>query len=165
MELKFYNKTKQLYDAFKIKIDSKYMRLEYTLKGYDKINEKLETTSPYKLTTDILINFLNQSIEADVFKPIQKYIEESGKKLNKMYRNIKKQRKRGFIREFAHKSNARDTMIFDVEQVLDIVKKDTNKDGNYSRYKKTICDIVSDDLKDNFKKLKEFKQKFSVSRS
>lgn len=162
MELKFYNKTKQLYDEFKIQVDSKYMRLEYTLKGYDKINEKLGTTSPYKLSQDTLKYFLNQSIKTDVFKPINDYIDASNKILTKLYRNVKKQHKRGYIREFSHKANARNTLIFDIQQVLDIIKTDAQKSKNYSKYKKTVYDIMSDELKDNFKKLEEFENKFYI---
>ena len=162
MELKFYNKTKQVYDAFKIQIDSNCMRLEYTLKGYDKIKDKLGTTSPFDLTMDTLRSFLNESVKTDVFKPIEAYINESNKKLIKMYRNVKKQNKKGYIKEFTHKANSKDSVIFDMNQVLDIIKTDAQKSKNYSKYKKIVNEIMSDSLKGNLDKYKEFKVKFFI---
>ena len=160
--LKFYNKAKELHDSFKIEVDDELMRLEYTLIGFDKIKSKLGTDSPLDLTDEAIADFLNESIKEDVFKPVEKYIDKTDKQLAKKYKQIKKQYKRGFIREFAHYCNAKDTDIFDIQQVLDIAKRDINKNHNGSRNKKLIDSIMSQSLKNNLDKFAEFKVKFQI---
>lgn len=161
-ELKFYNKSKELWDCFKIQVDDKIMRLEYKLTGFDKIADKLGTDKPLDLTDEAIVSFLNESIKEDVFKPIQKYIDKTDKQLVKKYKQIKKQYKRGFIREFAHYCNAKDTDIFDMQQVLDIAKRDINKSNNGSKNRKLIDSIMSPTLKYNLDKFAEFKVKFQI---
>lgn len=167
IELKFYDKTQQLYDSFKIRVDGEYMRIEYTLNGYDKIKEKLGTDDPFSLTDEQIISFLDESIENDVFKPIQKYINKTNKALAKKYREIKKQYKRGYIREFAHYCNSKDSEIFDIEQCFEIVKRDMIKSNshNYTYNKKLIDSIMSQSLKHNFEKLEELKAKFQMKKA
>lgn len=161
--MKFYNKTKELHDSFKIEVDDELMRLEYTLIGFDKIKAKLGTVSPLELTDEVIAQFLNESIAEDVFKPINKYISRTNKELSKQYRNLKKQYKRGYIREFAHYANSSDTEIFDMQQVLDIAKNDMNKSKNGTYNKRLIDSIMSSQFKGNFKKLEEFRSKFQIT--
>lgn len=164
--LKFYNKTKELHDSFKIEVDDELMRIEYTLIGFDRIKDRLGTDSPLDLTDEAIADFLNESIKEDVFKPIQKYIDKTDKKLTRKYKQIKKQYKRGFVREFAHYCNSKDADIFDMDQCISIVKKDMTKSAshNYSYNKKLIDSIISDSLKNNFAKYDEFKAKFQVKK-
>lgn len=161
--MKFYNKTKELHDSFKIEVDDELMRLEYTLIGFDKIKAKLGTVNPLELTDEVIAQFLNESIAEDVFKPINKYISRTNKELSKQYRNLKKQYKRGYIREFAHYANSSDTEVFDMQQVLDIAKNDMNKSKNGTYNKRLIDSIMSSQFKGNFKKLEEFRSKFQIT--
>ena len=161
--MKFYDKTKQLYDCFRIQVDNKYMRLEYSLTGYDKIKQVLGTDKVQDLTEDTIRSFLNDSISSDVFTPIQKYIDKTNKELTKKYKEIKKQYKRGFIREFAHYCNKKDTDIFDMNQVLEIAKKDIRKSNNAAKNKRLIDSIMSPVLKNNLDKFNEFKIKFYIN--
>lgn len=162
--LKFYDKTKQLYDCFKIQINNEYMRLEYSLTGYEKIKQSLGTDRLQDLTDDKIISFLNDSIKSDVFEPINKHIAITNKALLKKYKELKKQYKRGYIREFAHYCNSKESDMFDVKQCLDIVKKDMtkSKSKNHSYNKKLIDSIISPELKNNLKKFEEFKVKFHI---
>lgn len=161
--MKLYNKTKELHDSFKIEISDELTRLEYTLIGYDKINAKLGTINPFKLTDSIIAKFLNESITEDVFKPINRYIAKSNKELTKKYKQLKKQYKRGYIREFAHYANSKDALVFDIEQVLEIAKSDIIKNNNRTKNEKIIYSIMSDDFIGNYEKLEEFKRAFHIT--
>ena len=162
-ELKFYNKSKEMADYFKIKLDdNKIMRLEYKLTGYDKIANKLGTDKVMELTDEAIATFLNESIALDVFKPIEKYIDKTNKQLTKKYKELKKQYKRGFIREFAHYANSKDAEVFDMQQVLDIAKRDINRSNHGSKNRKLIDSIMSPTLKHNLDRFEEFKVKFQI---
>lgn len=165
-ELKFYNKSREMNDYFKIKLDDhKIMRLEYKLTGYDKIADKLGTDKVLELTDEAIADFLNESVAVDVFKPIKKYIAKTNKALTKKYKQIKKQCKRGYIREFANYCNSLDAEIFDIQQVLDIAKGDIVKSNNTTRNKKIIDSIISPILKHNLDKFEEFQVKFLINNS
>lgn len=161
--MKFYDKTKQLYDCFRIQVDNKYMRLEYSLTGYDKIKQLLGSDKIQDLTDDSIRSFLNESINSDVFTPIQKHIDKTNIELAKKYQEIKKQHKRGYLRQFANYCNSRDTDIFDIEQIYNICHKDMSQHNHYKRNKTMIEGIISMTLGNSFEKFREFKDKFSIN--
>ena len=159
-ELKLYNKTAQLAYCFSIYKKENYIRFEYRLNSYELIENRLGTSKVSELTDKAIRDLLSKSIREDIFKPVEAYINDSNKKLDKMYKNLKKQYKRGYIRQFAQYSSQLEMPILDMEQVIAIAKKDMNKSNNYSKNYKVIDEVMPDVLKNNLVKLDELKEKF-----
>lgn len=159
-ELKLYNKTEQLAYCFSIYKKEQFMRFEYRLHSYDLIQNRLGTSLVLELTDQAIRDFLSKSIQEDIFKPVEAFISDSNKKLEQTYKNLKKQYKRGYIRQFAQYSSQKQMEILDMEQVIEIAKKDMTKSNNYSKNYKVIDEVMPSILKKNYEKLSELKEKF-----
>lgn len=159
-ELKLYNKTEQLAYCFSIYKKENYMRFEYRLNSYELIENRLGTSRLSELTDEVIRDFLSKSIREDIFKPVETYINDSNKSLNRLYRDLKKRYKRGYIRQFAQYSSQIDVDILDMAQVIEIAKKDMSKSSNFSHNYKLVDEVMPNSLKNNFNKLAELKEKF-----
>ena len=136
------------------------MRFEYRLNSYELIENRLGTSRLSELTDEVIRDFLSKSIREDIFKPVEAYINDSNKGLDKLYRSLKKRYKRGYIRQFAQYSNSEQVEILDMEQVIAIAKKDMSKSNNFSHNYKLVDEVMPNILKGNFNKLAELKEKF-----
>ena len=159
-ELKLYNKTEQLAYCFSIYKKENYMRMEYRLNSYELIANRLGTDKVNDLTDEAIRDFLSKSIVEDIFKPVEAYINDSNKILKKMYTDIKKKHKRGYIRQFAQYSSQREVLILDMEQVVAIAKKDMSKSNHFKLNYKIVDEVMPTVLKNNLDKLAELKDKF-----
>lgn len=159
--LKLYNKSKQMWDCFKISIDKNMLRLEYVLNGYEKISDKLGTCKVTELTDDSIKQFIDNEIKEDVFNSVEKEITEENKVLKKVYSDLKKTR-RCYIKDFCSYCNKKGVNLFSIEQIYDIAESDIKRNmKNYSRQKKLIGNTIIDDIKNNMTLYEEFKTKFS----
>lgn len=161
-QLKLYNKTEQLSYCFSIYRKEQFMRFEYRLHSYDLIQNRLGTSRVSELTDQNIRDFLSKSIQEDIFKPVEAFLSDSNKKLEQTYKNLKKQYKRGYIRQFAQYSSQTQIEILDMEQVIAIAKKDMTKSNNYSKNYKVIDEVMPSILKKNYEKLSELKDKFLI---
>lgn len=159
-ELKLYNKTEQLAYCFSIYKKENYMRMEYRLNSYELIANRLGTDKVKDLTDEAIRDFLSKSIQEDIFKPVEAYINDTNKQLDKMYKNLKKKYKRGHARLFANYCNGKEVPILDAEQIYNIIKKNTTKTNHLAENKRLIYSVVSDCLVGNLDKLTELKNKF-----
>lgn len=162
-ELKLYNKTEQLAYCFRIYKKENFMRFEYRLNSYELIANRLGTSRVSELTDQNIRDFLSESIQEDIFKPVDAYMSDSNKELDKMYKNIKKKYKRGHTRLFANYCNGKEVSILDAEQIYNIVKKNTTKTNHLAENKRLIYSVVSDCLVGNLDKLDELKEKFILA--
>ena len=161
-QLKLYNKTEQLSYCFSIYRKEQFMRFEYRLHSYDLIQNRLGTDKLSELTDQAIRDFLSKSIQEDIFEPVEAYLSDTNKQLDKMYKNIKKKYKRGHTRLFANYCNGKEVAILDAEQIYNIVKKNTTKTNHLAENKRLIYSVVSDCLVGNLDKLDELKDKFLI---
>lgn len=159
-ELKLYNKTEQLAYCFSIYKKENYMRMEYRLNSYELIANRLGTDKVKDLTDEAIRDFLSKSIQEDIFKPVEAYINDTNKQLDKMYKNLKKKYKRGHIRQFAQYCSQKEVQILDMEQVVAIAKKDMSKSNHFKLNYKIVDEVMPTVLKNNLDKLAELKDKF-----
>lgn len=163
-ELKLYNKTEQLAYCFKIYKKENFMRFEYRLNSYELIENRLGTSRVSELTDQNIRDFLSESIQEDIFKPVETFINDSNKELDKMYKNIKKKYKRGHIRQFAQYCSQKEVQILDMEQVIAIAKKDMSKSNHFKLNYKIVDEVMPDVLKNNLEKLAELQDKFILEK-
>ena len=138
------------------------MRFEYRLNSYELIANRLGTSRVSELTDQNIRDFLSESIQEDIFKPVETFINDSNKELDKMYKNIKKKYKRGHTRLFANYCNGKEVAILDAEQIYNIIKKNTTKTNHLAENKRLIYSVVSPCLVGNLEKLSELKDKFLI---
>lgn len=91
-EWKWYNKTKQLFTCYQIRLDENYVRLEITLCGSKRIKAKngLETNVFFMFSDELINELFNKKIHAWIVEPIKKWRTEQEKKVKKIMRECKK---------------------------------------------------------------------------
>lgn len=156
--LKIYDKTTQL--KTKGGNDKNLLRIEYVLKSYDVIQSKLGASKVLDITDDIIKEFLNEYIQEDIFNAVERYIHMSNKELKALYKQVKSECKRGFVKEFGHRASHVGVNTFDLEQVFEICKKDIVKSKNNKRYRDTLTKTMPPQLQNNYAKLSEIHDKF-----
>lgn len=178
---KLYDKTKQLLDVYKIKIDGNFLRIEIGLLTSKKIKEVFGTTVINEITTDMLKEYYIKMVTKDLFKRFDKYIKDGNKELKLVAEQEKERDIKKWIRSFYLKSfslryeinkvskNKKDEdededkvtidLLFDSQQCLDIIKKNTKK--NYARAYRNIKNDVeeAEHKKNNLVKYNEIKAK------
>lgn len=169
-EIKIYDKTKQLYNEYKVIVDDRYMRIEYKLKDAQRIARAFGTNKLHEITDQQILEFLQQHIQIDLIDPIEKkHIPMSNKQLEKLFKTIKKNNKHKFIPIFvatAHgelcdnKKCSSLPLLFDIEQLITIVSSyDTKHKKRNIKLIKDNSNIVK--FHNNFDKLEEIKLKFT----
>lgn len=169
-EWKMYDKTQQLADVYKIKVDGNFLRIEIALLTPKKIKDVFGTTAIYEITEEQLKDYFIKMVEKDLFKAFDKYIKYSNKELlriakEEQEKDIKKWVRGFFLRSFKLKykpdeeSEADIDLLLDTQQCLDIIKKYTKK--NYARAYRNIKadDEESPEKKNNLAKYNEIKEK------
>jgi len=168
---KIYDKTRQLSEKFKIKLDKQYMRIEYTLHGSKKIEKALGTRYVNKMTDKAIYDYLKDMINKDLIKPIQKHIETSNKKLLNMAIELKEKDSRKWAKMFlytaiAEKEDIRNgalPLVIDIDQIKEIIKKVSSL-NNHTKTIGRLADEINryPYLLDNTNKLNELIDKFIV---
>ncbi|MBQ8999818.1 MAG: hypothetical protein IJ086_14175 [Clostridium sp.] len=168
-EYKIYNKTKQLYEVYKITVDGDYLRIEIVFLNSKKIKEIFGTTKIEEISMEMLETYFVEVVEKDLFKRIDKYIKDSNKKLKEIAKSEKEKDVRKWVKSFFLSSLSLKyivkgefsdiDLVFDIQQLLDIIKKDTGK--NYSRAYKNLKEYIEEReyKKNNLDKYAEIKEK------
>lgn len=169
VEYKIYNKTKQLQEVYKITVNGDYLRIEIVLLNSKKIKEIFDTTKINEISMEMLETYYIEVVEKDLFKRIDKYIKDSNKKIKEIAKvekekDVRKWVKSFFLSSLSLKYIVKDEfsdidLVFDIQQLLDIIKKDTGK--NYSRAYKNLKEYIDDReyKKNNLDKYAEIKEK------
>lgn len=164
VKCKIYNKTEQLLSVYKISVDKKYMRIEYTLQGYKKVKSVFRNCSIFELSDEDIKLYLIERINKEFINPLEKYLKKSNKNLTKIAQEEKKKDSRKWTRAFVlramlEKNEDLIPILFCNEQLKLILKKETKK--NYAR---TLKNLERDfergrDFNENLLKLEELKTK------
>lgn len=131
---KIYDKTYQLMDRFKIKVEDQYMRIEYTLTKTESIEKTLGTSSIYNLEDNTIKTWLVKKITRDLINPTQRYIHEKEKELYKLGQEEKATGSKNWCKNFIIKAmslrNNIETgdcpVVIDLNQLEKIIRKLTN---------------------------------------
>lgn len=164
VKCKIYDKTKQLLSVYKIIVDQKYMRIEYTLQGSKKIKSVFKGCGICELSDEAIKVYLIERIKKELINPLEKYIKISNKNLIKIAKEEKIKDSRRWTRAFVLRAMSEKTqdsipVLVCIEQLKSIIKKETKR--NYAR---TLKNLEKDfergkDFSENFLKLEELKNK------
>ena len=121
--------------------DKGIMRIEIVLKTHKKIQQSLGDNKLNNIKQEDLEKFFDKEIMKSLVLNFDSYIEESNKKLRQIAKeerekDIKKWVKAFFLESLGEKidNNKNLDLVFDIEQLLNIIKEHTK--SNYSRSKK-----------------------------
>lgn len=132
--LKIYDKSKEQ-RIKKIDIgDKQYIRFEYVLRD-EQIEKNLSTNEVAKLTDENMILFFTESIQKDVFDTLNKADKDIHNQLEQLYKQVKLELKRGYLREFFHRASH---IAYTTEQIEAIALTDMKKNKHYSRNKSLL---------------------------
>ena len=130
-EWKWYNKTKQLFTCYQIRLDENYVRLEITLCGSKRIKAKngLETNIFFMLSDELINEWFDKKIHAWIVEPIKKWRTEQEKKVKKIMRDCKKEDGYRWIdscitrilNEEIDTCTGHKPLILDVEEVIPLI--------------------------------------------
>lgn len=140
LRLKMYNKTKQLLEK-DVVVDKPYMRLEACLKDSRKINNAFGTTNVDEITDEMLWEYFESVVKADLFDRLDKQLEKSKVELRKELKSLKADDKKKYPKMFVMGvcslmyKNTKIPLILDVEQAYEILKKDVSR---WDRTYKTV---------------------------
>lgn len=136
--LKIYDKSKEQ-RIRKIDIGEKqYIRFEYVLRE-EQITNNLSTNEVAKLTDEAMLSFFIDSINKDVFNTLDIANNKITIQLTKLYKEIKAEYKRGFLREFFHRASH---IAYDPQQIEQVALTDMKKNYHYQRNKKLLYSIM-----------------------
>lgn len=136
--LKIYDKSKEQ-RIRKIDIGEKqYIRFEYVLRE-EQITNNLSTNEVAKLTDEAMLSFFIDSINKDVFNTLDIADNKITIQLTKLYKEIKAEYKRGFLREFFHRASH---IAYDPQQIEQVALTDMKKNYHYQRNKKLLYSIM-----------------------
>lgn len=134
MRIKIYNKTKQLEMEKKIKLDKLYFRIEVCLIDEKKIKTVFGTNLVEAITDEMIERYYMETVKADVFDGLDEYIAKSNKELKKELKLEKKADAKKYPKQFLkgacglkYKNNMNLDLVFDIEQVLEILKADVSR--------------------------------------
>lgn len=164
VKIKVYNKTKQLLEEYHIILANTYLRIEIVLKDTRKIKEVFNTTLVSEISLSDMEKYYVDTINQDIFKKIDKYIKDCNRELKKVAKEEQDKDMRKWTRSFllracGNRINNDLDLVFDIEQVLEIIKKKTGK--NYKRTLKRLeKDIEEKSYKQkNLERYSEIKSK------
>lgn len=136
--LKIYDKSKEQ-RIRKIDIgERQYIRFEYVLRE-EQITNNLSTNEVAKLTDEAMLNFFIDSINKDVFNTLDIADNKITIQLTKLYKEIKSEFKRGYLREFFHRASH---IAYDPQQIEQVALTDMKKNYHYQRNKKLLYSIM-----------------------
>lgn len=136
--LKIYDKSKEQ-RIKKIEIaDKQYIRFEYVLRE-EQIENNLSTNEVAKLTDEAMLSFFIDSINKDVFNTLDIADNKITIQLTKLYKEVKAEFKRGYLREFFHRASH---IAYCNEQIEQIALADMKLNNNYKRNKTLLNSIV-----------------------
>lgn len=151
--LKVYDKKYQLEEAYKIKINDKLMRIEYTFNRSQKVEDVFTTSKVNLLSDEAIRSYIVQAIENDLIKPIYKHIEEANKQLLKIAKQYQKLYPRGWGKKFI--ADSRTLKITKKKKGTDEIIEDNKMLLIDNQQLKDIVTIISKDKRTAKKLCKE----------
>lgn len=167
MELKIYDKSRQLNEVKETQINDNYMRFEYTLKVQSTIERMLGTSELENITDTQIKSFILENLKKDLFDKYDDYLIEANKQLMKI---AKKQRKLN-TKTWGHKllNNAitekitDKPLLLDFTQIENILKELTRDSYNCKKLLTNITkNLELQQYQDNLIKLEEIKGKIEM---
>ena len=136
IEVKFYNKTKQLQKV--ILLSEEYMRLEFKLTGSGKIKDDIGTNCFAEITDKMINNYFQQQVTKMFINPYCQWVKARNKSLIKTMKELRVKDKRWIINllRLLEDAEIRDKKpsLLDIEELIPLINELNIKDKD-KRYK------------------------------
>lgn len=164
MELKIYDKKKQIEQVYHKTIQNNFMRIEIVLKKTQKIKEVFHTNLLREMTDEQINEFYMKQFKKLIEIPFYKWKYDNDKKIYHMILNSKRKRYwiNNFLRDCRNEEQLRQIpILLDIKDFLRQLKL-LEKNGHYKRIEKSVLKCCENDdvyLKNDLDKIKEIIEK------
>lgn len=142
LEVKIYDKARQLREQNKADLLGEYMRLEITLLTTRKIREVFGTNRVYQITNKMIEQYFEKQCRKLLIKPYEKWKEKNREQLKKIMEEHRRKSERNWKANLLKQcSNLEQKnllpVLLDIDDLLQIMKE-TDRHGNYQRDKRSL---------------------------
>lgn len=142
LEVKIYDKARQLREQNKTDLLGEYMRLEITLLTTRKIREVFGTNRVYQITNKMIEQYFEKQCRKLLIKPYEKWKEKNREQLKKIMEEHRGKSERNWKANLLKQcSNLEQKnllpVLLDIDDLLQIMKE-TDRHGNYQRDKRSL---------------------------
>lgn len=142
LEVKIYDKARQLREQNKADLLGEYMRLEITLLTTRKIREVFGTNRVYQITNKMIEQYFEKQCRKLLIKPYEKWKEKNRGQLKKIMEEHRGKSERNWKANLLKQcSNLEQKnllpVLLDIDDLLQIMKE-TDRHGNYQRDKRSL---------------------------
>ena len=142
LEVKVYDKARQLREQNKADLLGEYMRLEITLLTTRKIREVFGTNRVYQITNKMIEQYFEKQCRKLLIKPYEKWTETNREQLKKIMEEHRGKSERNWKANLLKQcSNLEQKnllpVLLDIDDLLQIMKE-TDRHGNYQRDKRSL---------------------------
>lgn len=142
LEVKIYDKARQLREQNKVDLLGEYMRLEITLLTTRKIREVFGTNRVYQITNKMIEQYFEKQCRKLLIKPYEKWKEKNREQLKKIMEEHRGKSERNWKANLLKQcSNLEQKnllpVLLDIDDLLQIMKE-TDRHGNYQRDKRSL---------------------------
>ena len=142
LEVKIYDKARQLREQNKADLLGEYMRLEITLLTTRKIREVFGTNRVYQITNKMIEQYFEKQCRKLLIKPYEKWKEKNREQLKKIMEEHRGKSERNWKANLLKQcSNLEQKnllpVLLDIDDLLQIMKE-TDSHGNYQRDKRSL---------------------------
>ena len=142
LEVKVYDKARQLREQNKADLLGEYMRLEITLLTTRKIREVFGTNRVYQITNKMIEQYFEKQCRKLLIKPYEKWKEKNREQLKKIMEDHRGKSERNWKANLLKQcSNLEQKnllpVLLDIDDLLQIMKE-TDRHGNYQRDKRSL---------------------------
>ena len=142
LEVKIYDKARQLREQNKADLLGEYMRLEITLLTTRKIREVFGTNRVYQITNKMIEQYFEKQCRKLLIKPYEKWKEKNREQLKKIMEEHRGKSERNWKANLLKQcSNLEQKnllpVLLDIDDLLQIMKE-TDRHGNYQREKRSL---------------------------
>lgn len=142
LEVKIYDKARQLREQNKADLSEEYMRLEITLLTTRKIREVFGTNRVYQITNKMIEQYFEKQCRKLLIKPYEKWKKKNREQLKKMMEEHRGKSERNWKANLLKQcSNLEQKnllpVLLDIDDLLQILKE-TDRHGNYQRDRRNL---------------------------
>ncbi|MFR5321440.1 MAG: hypothetical protein ACLTGQ_09045 [Mediterraneibacter gnavus] len=142
LEVKIYDKARQLREQNKADLLGEYMRLEITLLTTRKIREVFGTNRVYQITNKMIEQYFEKQCRKLLIKPYEKWKEKNREQLKKIMEEHRGKSERNWKANLLKQcSNLEQKnllpVLLDIDDLLQIMKE-RDRHGNYQRDKRSL---------------------------
>lgn len=142
LEVKIYDKARQLREQNKADLLGEYMRLEITLLTTRKIREVFGTNRVYQITNKMIEQYFEEQCRKLLIKPYEKWKEKNREQLKKIMEEHRGKSERNWKANLLKQcSNLEQKnllpVLLDIDDLLQILKE-TDRHGNYQRDRRNL---------------------------